>query len=73
MNRTYIAYQNRMKYIINIILIFGALILSDIFKSKFLELMTFNRNFQKKSNIQKTLKGTGAEYTIATENCWLAI
>ena len=30
--------------------------------------MTFNRNFQKKSNIQKTLKGTGAEYTIATEN-----
>ena len=73
MNRTYIAYQNRMKYIINIILIFGTLILSRYFQIQIFGIDDFQQNFQKKLSIQKTLKENEEGYTIVMVSYWLAI
>ena len=57
MNRTYIAYQNRIKYIINIILIFGALILSRYFQIQIFGIDDFQRKFSEKIEYTKNIKG----------------
>ena len=57
MNRTYIAYQNRMKYIINIILIFGTLILSRYFQIQIFGIDDFQRKFSEKIEYTKSIKG----------------
>ena len=57
MNRTYIAYQNRIKYIINIILIFGALILSRYFQIQIFGFDDFQQKFSEKIEYTKSIKG----------------
>ena len=57
MNRTYIAYQNRIKYIINIILIFGVIILSRYFQIQIFGVDDFQRKLSKKIEYRKSIKG----------------
>ena len=57
MNRTYIAYQNRIKYIINIILIFGILILSRYFQIQILGVDGFQQKLSQKIEYRKSIKG----------------
>ena len=57
MNRTYITYQNRIKYIINIILIFGALILSRYFQIQIFGVNDFQQKLSEKVEFRKSIKG----------------
>jgi len=57
MNRTYIVYQNRIKYIINIILIFGVLILSRYFQIQILGVDGFQQKLSQKTEYRKSIKG----------------
>lgn len=57
MNRTYIAYQNRIKYIINIILIFGVIILSRYFQIQIFGVDDFQRKLSEKIEYKKSIKG----------------
>ena len=57
MNRTYIVYQNRIKYIINIILIFGVIILSRYFQIQIFGVDDFQRKLSEKIEYKKSIKG----------------